>query len=116
MTFAGDVPEGSTVKLMKANVDRLIEGAEDATELARTAPQTDTSPTVAIAISCIGRRLVLGESTEDEIEATLSLLPTNTVQIGFYSYGEVSPYVDGKAYLHNQTMTLTTLTEHTTNG
>jgi hypothetical protein len=59
----------------------------------------------------VGRRLVLGSRTEEEIEATLEVLPKGTQQIGFYSYGEISPYTAGTCDLHNQTMTLTTLSE-----
>ena len=39
------------------------------------------------------------------------MLPKGTKQIGFYSYGEISPYTTGSCDLHNQTMTLTTVTE-----
>jgi hypothetical protein len=67
--------------------------------------------TLAIAISCVGRRLVLGERIEEETEATLEHLPPATQQIGFYSYGEISPYASGACDLHNQTMTLTTFAE-----
>jgi hypothetical protein len=66
---------------------------------------------LSIAISCVGRRLVLGERTEEELEATLEALPRGVKQVGFYSYGEISPYASGTCDLHNQTMTLTTLQE-----
>jgi hypothetical protein len=68
-------------------------------------------PTLAIAISCVGRRLLLGERIEEETEATLEIFPKGTVQVGFYSYGELSPYATGACDLHNQTMTLTTYAE-----
>ena len=109
LTFAGDIPEGSRAQLMKANFDRLVEGAADAAAL--TTNGSHDGPTLAVAISCVGRRLVLGERTEDEIEATLEALPEGTRQVGFYSYGELSPYASGTCDLHNQTMTLTTFTE-----
>ena len=36
----------------------------------------------------------------------------HTVMTGFYSYGEISPFMPGaKCELHNQTMTITTLRE-----
>jgi hypothetical protein len=110
MTFAGDLPEGSLAQLMKANFDRLIEGAAGAAQLAQ-AVQQPASATLSIAISCVGRRLVLGERIEEELEATLDVLPEGTRQIGFYSYGEISPYATGHCDLHNQTMTLTTISE-----
>ena len=109
MTFAGDVPQGSLVQLMRANFDRLIEGAGAAGSI--TAPANGQNPVLAIAISCVGRRLVLGERSEEEVEAALAALPAGTEQVGFYSYGEISPYAPGSCDLHNQTMTLTTLHE-----
>jgi hypothetical protein len=111
MTFAGDMPEGSLARLMRANFDRLIDGASEAASLAGRMHDSATDPTLAIAISCVGRRLVLGERAEEEIEATLDILPGGTRQIGFYSYGEISPYTQGACDLHNQTMTLTTIRE-----
>ena len=108
MTFAGDVPAGSTVQLMRASLDRLIDGASDAA--AQTA--IDLPPgALAVAVSCVGRRLILGGRTEDELEATVSGLPPQTHLVGFYSYGELSPIASGDCDLHNQTMTLTTLYE-----
>ncbi|MCC7395871.1 MAG: FIST C-terminal domain-containing protein [Planctomycetes bacterium] len=108
MTFAGDVPEGSLAQLMRANFDRLIEGAANAGSISCL---PTSGPTLAIAISCVGRRLVLGERTEEEVEAVLRALPAGTEQIGFYSYGELSPYATGGCDLHNQTMTITTFSE-----
>ncbi len=110
LTFAGDIPEGAFAQLMKANFDRLVQGASEAAS-STTLPAEGDSSTLAIAISCVGRRLVLGERTEEETEATLDVLPKGTQQVGFYSYGEISPYTAGTCDLHNQTMTLTTLSE-----
>ncbi|MBL8037992.1 MAG: FIST C-terminal domain-containing protein [Nitrospira sp.] len=110
LTFAGDIQEGALAQLMKANFDRLVQGASEAATLTHSSVDGDSS-VLAIAISCVGRRLVLGGRTEEEIEATLDVLPKGTQQIGFYSYGEISPYATGTCDLHNQTMTLTTLSE-----
>jgi hypothetical protein len=110
LTFAGDMPEGAYAQFMRANFDRLIQGASDAATAAATAKAAAT-PTLSIAISCVGRRIVLGERTEEEVEAAFDMLPTGAAQIGFYSYGEISPYATGHCDLHNQTMTLTTISE-----
>ncbi len=107
MVFAGDIPTGHYAKLMRANFDRLILGAQ----AAGAAAVTRARPALSIAISCVGRRLVLGERTEEETEATLDMLPPGTAQVGFYSYGEISPHASGRCDLHNQTMTLTVLSE-----
>lgn len=114
LTFAGDIPNGYYAQLMKANFDRLIDGASDAaimTGISKNGRERSEAPTLSIAISCVGRRLVLGERTEEELEATLEVLPEGVKQVGFYSYGEISPYASGTCDLHNQTMTLTTLQE-----
>lgn len=110
LIFAGDMPTGYLAQLMRANFDRLITGASEAGKLAAVNFGSN-EPALAIAISCVGRRLVLGERTEEEIESTLHSLPANTIQIGFYSYGELSPYTGLSCDLHNQTMTITTLYE-----
>lgn len=110
MTFAGDIAQGVLAQLMRANFDRLVDGAHGAAEMIRT---SSTGDVLAVAISCVGRRLVLGERTEEEVEATLQVLPERTKQIGFYSYGEISPSSSGGGGcdLHNQTMTLTAVSE-----
>jgi hypothetical protein len=116
LIFAGDIPTGARAQLMKANFDRLIEGAEAAGEGARATlglagGEAPVGGVLTLAISCVGRRLVLGERCEEEVEATLEALPAGAQQIGFYSYGELSPHASGGCELHNQTMTLTTICE-----
>ncbi len=110
MTFAGDIPQGQLVQLMRANFDRLIGAAGAAAGMTQQLG-TPVGATLAIAISCVGRRLVLGERTDEELESAMQALPAGTTQVGFYSYGEISPYTTGACDLHNQTMTLTTLSE-----
>jgi hypothetical protein len=110
MTFAGDVPNGWRAQLMRSNADRLVDGA--AAAAAQSCEHLSPSgPSLGIAISCVGRRLVMGERTEEEIEATLEALPSGSELIGFYSYGEIAPGVGGACDLHNQTMTITTFAE-----
>ncbi|HZW11174.1 MAG TPA: FIST N-terminal domain-containing protein [Phycisphaerales bacterium] len=110
MTFAGDIPEGHLAQLMRANFDRLIEGAAESAVMTRETASA-AGPCLAVAVSCVGRRLVLGERTEEELERAAEILPRDSIQAGFYSYGEISPFASGSCDLHNQTMTLTTLTE-----
>lgn len=110
LIFAGDIPQGYLAQLMRANFDRLVNGASTAADHARGDADGD-GPVLAVAISCVGRRLVLGERVEEETEVTLENLPSGAQQIGFYSYGEISPCASGSCDLHNQTMTLTTFAE-----
>lgn len=111
MTFAGDVPEGAYARFMKANFERLIDGANGAAVRSREG-LGGHSPELAILISCVGRKLVLKQRTEEEVEAVRDALGGCPVLTGFYSYGEISPFISGApSALHNQTMTITTLTE-----
>ena len=109
MTFAGDIPNGWRAQLMRSNHDRLIAGAMRAASDANAG--MSYRPALALAISCVGRRLVLGARTEEETEAALDALPPGSHQIGFYSYGEISHAGRASCELHNQTMTLTTIRE-----
>jgi len=110
MTFAGDVPQGWTAQLMRGNFDRLSAGAADA---ARQAHQgAGDAESVAILVSCIGRRLLMGQRIGDEVEAAGAELGGKTLRLGFYSYGEISPHAaSGVSELHNQTMTVTAFHE-----
>lgn len=111
MTFAGDVPENYYARLMKANFDRLIDGAADAARTSRESLGTAPAQ-LAILISCVGRKLVLHQRVEEELEGVREALGPGPVLTGFYSYGEISPFAPGaRCELHNQTMTITTLAE-----
>jgi hypothetical protein len=108
MVFAGDVPQGHTAQLMRGNFDRLIEGAADAAQQAKV----DGADKIALLVSCIGRKLLLGQRICEEVEAVQDVLGVGTTLAGFYSYGEVSPHVATHcAELHNQTMTITVFGE-----
>ncbi len=110
LTFAGNIPEGSYARLMKANFDRLIEGASNAAIHSQGKSQI---PDLAILISCVGRKLVLNQRIEEEVEVIREAFGNHTAITGFYSYGEISPMTGyAKCELHNQTMTITTLTEN----
>lgn len=111
MTFAGDIAEGAQARLMKANFDRLIDGATGAARICQTATD-DATAEFALLISCVGRKLVLKQRTEEEVEAVREVIGAQAAMTGFYSYGEISPFTPGAACrLHNQTMTITTLSE-----
>ena len=112
MVFAGDIPQGEYVRLMKANSDRLIEGASGAAEMSKTSLR-NSSPDLAILISCVGRKLVLKQRVEEEPEMIRESVGIHTTIAGFYSYGEISPIKPFEQHceLHNQTMTITLFKE-----
>jgi hypothetical protein len=110
MTFAGDVPEGARVQLMRASFDGLVDGAEQAA--ANACVLLGSEPSAAILVSCVGRRLVLKQRVEDELDGVRSILGGAPTMAGFYSYGEITPLMHGsRCELHNQTMTITTFAE-----
>jgi hypothetical protein len=111
MTFAGDVPEGAYARLMKANFDRLMDGAMNAARVSQSAIRGN-EPELAILISCVGRKLILKQRVEEEVESVRTVLGPRPALTGFYSYGEISPFTpSARCELHNQTMTITTLSE-----
>jgi len=110
MVFAGEMPEGSIVQLMKANFERLIDASSIAAE--QSFSQMPKGVEYALLISCVGRKLVLGQRIEEEVEAVRGVLGPGPVMAGFYSYGEISTLAgQNKCELHNQTMTITVLKE-----
>lgn len=110
LTFAGNMPEGAYAQLMKANHDRLIDGAGSAAE--ESLAEDLKAPQLALLISCVGRKLVLGQRIEEEVEIVRSVFGESTILAGFYSYGEFAPAATAtNSELHNQTMTITTISE-----
>lgn len=108
LTFAGDMPQGAMARLMKANFDRLVDGAHGAAQGASLGQPAQ----LAILISCVGRKLVLKQRVEEELEAVQEVLGPQAMLTGFYSYGEICPSApNASCELHNQTMTITTLSE-----
>jgi hypothetical protein len=111
LMFSGDIAEGAYARLMKGNFDRLIEGAAGAAR-ASTPAVGSVAPDLAILISCVGRKLVLKQRIEEEVEAVHEAMGGHPVMTGFYSHGEISPFAPGaRCELHNQTMSITTLSE-----
>ena len=110
LTFAGDVPEGYLARLMKTNIDRIIDASTDA---AKEIVQTNTKSALGLVVSCVGRKLVMKDLTDEELETIEEVVGSNVYLTGFYSYGELAPLsMDAQnCRLHNQTMTLTVIYE-----
>ena len=110
LRFAGNIPEGSYVRLMKANVDRIINGAEQSALI--SSEGLNDQAQLALLISCVGRRLVMKQLVEEEVEAVNDVLGPKVYSTGFYSYGEIAPFNKfTPCELHNQTMTITLFSE-----
>jgi hypothetical protein len=111
MTFAGNLPEDGLVRLMKANFDKLIVASSDAAEIS-IKNLKNNKVDLAVYVSCVGRKLILGPRTSEEVQSAQKIIGEDVPSLGFYSYGEISPMNDSvKCSLHNQTMTITTYNE-----
>ena len=110
LTMAGDLPQGSLVSLMYADTDSLVDGAGEAAEEASMKGRRGNSAT--LLVSCVGRKIIMGGSVDEEVEAVVRAIGKNSVFAGFYSYGEICPFSEtGYSELHNQTMTITHIAE-----
>nr|WP_319566150.1 FIST N-terminal domain-containing protein [uncultured Rhodoferax sp.] len=111
LTLAGDIDPDGYLRLMHASTDALVDGAEEAAQAAKLV-MDNPGQGLALLVSCVGRKLVMGGRVEEEVEAVADVLGQTTVLTGFYSYGEISPLTgDVSCKLHNQTMTITHLME-----
>lgn len=110
MILAGDAPQNSKVQLMMASIDGIAQGAQKAAEQAMS--HRKNKPELAILISCVGRKLVMNQRVEEEIEQVQDVVGASAILSGFYSYGEIAPFFESNTCeLHNQTMTLTLISE-----
>jgi hypothetical protein len=110
MTFAGDMPQGWTAQLMRGSFDRLANGAAEAAR--QSGAVEEQREGFSVLVSCIGRRLLMGQRAIDEVDAAADEISRKHAMIGFYSYGEISPNAQsGFCQLHNQTMTVFSMQE-----
>ena len=110
MILAGDILENSKVQLMMTNVDNIVNAAEKAAKSALEF--RNKKPELAILVSCIGRKLVLDQRVEEEVEEVIEVVGDSTTITGLYSYGEIAPFIgENSCQLHNQTMTVTLISE-----
>lgn len=111
LIFAGDIPENSYCKLMRSNYNNLLNGSMKAAELATDMIDVEKTD-LAILISCVGRKVIFKQRIDEEIEVIREIVGKDTAITGYYSYGEIAPYrKDTLCELHNQTMTVTFITE-----
>ena len=108
LTFAGSIEEGGYLTLMHASTDGLALAAMAA---ARSLGSVGDAPRALLAISCVGRKLVMGARTEVEAEGLSDVLGPQAAIGGFYSNGEICGADLRTCSLHNQTMTVTSFAE-----
>ncbi len=111
LTLAGDVPQGGYLRMMHASTEALVDGAEAAAQAAATMFRSQ-GQALALLVSCIGRRLAMGDRVDEEVEAVGAVFGQGCVLTGFYSNGEISPFLaTTECRLHNQTMTIAYIAE-----
>ncbi|MCG8343120.1 MAG: FIST C-terminal domain-containing protein [Chlorobiales bacterium] len=110
ITLAASIPEGSAVTLTSGSRGDVINGALEAARQAM-ANLRGAKPELIVMFSCVGRRLVLGRRTTEEVDAVRKCLGYDVPIIGFYTYGEIGP-IDrsveklAEAKFHNETVVL----------
>ncbi|WP_028535266.1 FIST signal transduction protein [Paludibacterium yongneupense] len=111
LLLAGDIDPDGYLRLMHSSTDKLIQGAEHAAQAVAPA-LAGSEQMLALLVSCIGRKLVMGDRVEEEVEAVMDTLGPDVIGCGFYSNGEISEAAARtECRLYNQTMTITLVGE-----
>jgi hypothetical protein len=111
MVFAGNMPEGSTVRLMRGDIQKLI-GASAIAAKDSLESLKNHKPQLTLLLSCVGRKIIMDTKVVEEVLAAEEILDKDCTIAGFYTYGGLSPFgVGTPCELHNQTMTITTFSE-----
>ena len=117
LIFAGNIIKESTLKIMKASVDKIIDGVKESATLCSNEIGNSDDIELTVMVSCVGRKLFLKDFVSEEVEKIIDEIGNNSVYTGFYSYGEIAPFKKDSDYrLHNQTMTVTTFSEKESNS
>jgi hypothetical protein len=114
LTLAGEIDPNGYLRLMHASADALVEGAATAARATQAQWSTPSTGAVGLAllVSCVGRKLVMGGRVNEELEAVAKVMGPNVTLAGLYAYAEMGPHgPDASCELHNQTMTITYLAE-----
>ncbi|CAK0768158.1 Histidine kinase [Azospirillaceae bacterium] len=117
LILAGAVKDNGYLRLMHANTESLINGAQIAAQnaidsIAEAVADADIDTGLALLVSCVGRKLVMGDRVDEEVSIVVDTIGSTFTYAGFYSYGEINPmngYAECK--LHNQSMTIALIQE-----
>jgi len=111
LVLAGDIPENAVVRVMHSNADDILDGVDEAVERLRSKMILPKSNALCICISCMGRKVVMGERTAEEPRLVKEKLGSKISHAGFYAFGEISTTTSGSPYVHNHTITLVMIRE-----
>ena len=108
----GRIPLHSQVQVCLAQPEAIV---KDVYRVAAEASHCGFQPRAALAVSCAGRKHLLGNRIEHEVQAVRESLGEDLALAGFPSFGEFSPVnVQGRyseTYFHNMTYALLLLGE-----
>ena len=105
--YAGEIPEGSEVRLMMGSKAKALQAARWAADQAvrSIAPR---SPRFGLVFSSCSRSRLFGRQAGEEIEAIRRVMGETVPLIGFYDYGEQAPLTAvnfaGRSYFHNESL------------
>jgi hypothetical protein len=101
LQLATEIPEGATVRIMRATSKSAVEAAQEAAEIAMR-QMGGHAPSGALFFDCVATRLRLGSTFETELAAVRDRIGTDQF-VGCNSYGQVAR-VDGQfSGFHNCT-------------
>lgn len=107
LVYAGEIPEGTEVRLMMGSKAKALEAARRAAELAMLAI-APRSPSFALVFSSCSRSRLFGNRAGEEISEIRNVLGKTVPLIGFYDYGEQAPLTaagfKGRSYFHNESL------------
>jgi hypothetical protein len=108
ITTFGSIEKGTSVRVCTATREEVLNGVRKA--LAGVNPDR-FSPAAAIVISCAGRKWVLEDRGNEEVDEVFAALGKKIPLIGIPSFGEISPFrnPDGvytRTFFHNVTLAI----------
>lgn len=114
LVYAGEVPEGSAVRLMMGSKDHALAAARVAAERAMMGLGAKR-PRLALVFSSASRARLFGRAAGAEIRCIQEVVGLKVPVAGFYGYGELAPLSSdrylGHTYYHNETLVVVTVAE-----
>ncbi len=115
VTFAASIPEGKEVTLTYSSRTSIINGSKLAAHQAKKTLGS-AKPRLVMMFSCVGRKMVLGRRTNEEINVVREVFGNRVPIVGFYTYGEIGPIDKRISSLqstrwHNETVVVWVLAE-----
>lgn len=108
ITVLGGMPVGARVQICEASHADVVGGVDEAL---RGLPLDTFQPVAALVVSCAGRKWILGDRGQEELQRLQARLGNRLPLAGFPSFGEVGPFrrEDGSytaTQFHNVTFVL----------